>query len=130
MKNENFYNDIFYYSPTYYPGYKINKIQEKKFLTQFPYIKKELKKDQNKDLQVFYNITTSNRNNELPWGSTYKYTIPKSIDDTDDTSYNSISERQKRARREFFNNVDIKSNNNILFIYIFIIVILYIIFLQ
>lgn len=120
---ENFYDDIYYYSSSYYPGYKISRQQDKKHLYQFPYIQKE--PTQEKDLQIFYNTTN---NNEIPWGSTYRYTIPKSIDDILAPSYNSISERQKRFRRELFGNTNNikKSKLNIELYFAIIIIILFV----
>jgi hypothetical protein len=120
---ENFYNDIYYYNPPDYPGYTFNRQQEKKYIAQFPYIQKESKPE--KELQVFYN-TTSTNGYIKPFGSTYKYTMPKSIDDIDVPSYNSISERQKRFRRELFENNIKKSkkkiNLNLYFLFIIIVI--------
>ena len=80
-------------------------------------------------MQIFYNTTTGINDNAVPWGSTYKYTIPKSIDDTNIPSYNSISERQKRFRREFFENTNnikkskkSKINKNFFFIILIIVI--------
>jgi hypothetical protein len=123
---ENFYNDMYYYSPSYsssyYPGYRLSRQQDKKYLAQFPYIQKEPVGE--KDLQIFYNTTD---NNTVPWGSTYKYTIPKSIDDILSPAYNSISERQKRFRRELFGNTNNikKSKINIELYFAMIIIILF-----
>ncbi len=125
---ENFYNDMYYYSPSYYPGYKFSRQQDKKHLSQYPYIKKEPMPE--KELQIFYNTTD---NNTIPWGSTYKYTIPKSIDDIVIHSHSSISERQKRFRREFFGNDNannIKKSKENMELYILIIIIILFVYLM
>jgi hypothetical protein len=123
---ENFYNDIYYYYPqVYYPGYRFSRQQEKKYIAQYPYIQKE--SDAEKELQIFYNTTTYANGDSIPWGSTYKYTIPKSIDDIDISSHNSISERQKRFRRELFentNNIKKKSKIDLELFFIFLIIII------
>ena len=110
-----------YLSYTYYPGYKINKKQERDHEAQYPYITKLPKSKL--DIQIFYNTIDST----IPWGSTYKYTIPKSIDDNIYPSPASISQRQKKFGREFFNasnEIDSMSNNYYVEFYIFIIIII------
>lgn len=127
MSYKNFYNNIYYYTPKFYPGFLINKKQEQTYISQFPYINKDSKPQL--DLQIFYNITDDNN---IPWGSTYKYTIPKSIDDNTEQAHSSISERQKRFRREHFNG-DKNDNyygNIDLFTIIIIVAIIYFIMCQ
>jgi hypothetical protein len=123
IKTEHFYDDIFYYSPTYYPGYKENKEQEIIFNQQYPYIAKESNPDIN--LQIFYNTTDDDT---IPWGSSYKYTIPKSIDDIISSNHNSINMRQKRTRLEKFENqnksIQLKQSNDDTFCYIFILIVI------
>lgn len=108
-----------YHSYTYYPGYKINKKQESDQEALFSYLKDK------KDMQIFYNTN----NNSMPWGSTYKYTIPKSIDDNITNSHASISERQKRFGREFFSTVDDNKKNIINIMQIIISIITIILFI-
>lgn len=114
------YDDAYHYSPSYYPGYKIGDYQEKRSIIDYPFIKY----DNGVDLQVFYNITDDD--DSIPWGSTYKYTIPRSIDKDTEPSFNSISERQKRFKREFFTdskmNLNVRSNDNMHFYLISVIV--------
>jgi hypothetical protein len=119
---ENFYDDIFYYSPSYYPGYKLNKKQNQKHLSYYPYIINEPKSTL--DLQVFYNTTDDNT---IPWGSSYKYTIPSSVDGNITSNHNSISERQKRFRRERFGNLNQKTNKNyLLYIILFFVILCFV----
>lgn len=96
---KNFYNKEYYYSnyyPNYYPGYSIDKTQDLKTNIYYPYMTTNDKKRNNDiDTQVFYNTTDLNT---TPWGSTYKYMMPKPISDTIGTSYNSISQQQRRRQ--------------------------------
>lgn len=118
---ETFYNDVYYYSPLNYLEYNFNRQQQQKYMTQIPYILKKYTPE--KDLQIFYNTTTIN-NHTIPQGSTYKYTIPRSIDDIDTPSYNSISERQKRFGRESFGNMNNMGKSKVnINLYIFLILI-------
>jgi hypothetical protein len=125
MTFENFYNNMFFYSPNYYPGFLMNKKQKNYYLAQFPYLNEGEKPKL--DLQIFYNVTNGN---SIPWGSTYKYTIPKPIDEVIEPSHSSISERQKRFRREHFNNNNNNNNNNTNIIIAIIIAIIFIIMCQ
>jgi hypothetical protein len=111
--------------------YRLNN-NRKKLNTFFPYY---IDDDNNKNinLQVFYN-TLYNNGNQESLGSSFKYTIPKSIDDIQDPSHTSISERQKRIKlKEFFSNtqnINYESrdeNNNKLKIF-FILIIIFILF--
>jgi hypothetical protein len=115
-----FFNNDYYY-PDYYPGYKENKFQDNNFISQYQYIKNEQSENPDINTQVFYNTTD---NNEIPWGSTYKYTIPKSIDDILSSNNNSISRKQKRVGFEGFANTN---NSNIPIYIIIVIIILFIV---
>jgi len=86
-------------------GYCSNDIQEQKLIANIPYINTE------KDLQIFYNLSN---NTDLPWGSSYKYTIPKS------SEYNNSSSR----KHEHFSIVDEIKNKKICLLILLIIIIL------
>jgi hypothetical protein len=129
----NYYNT--YHFPGYRTIYKLNNKKTQKHNSFFPYFIDDT--NPNINLQFFYNTLYKNGNiNQESLGSSYKYTIPKSIDDIQEPSHASISERQKRARlREHFNRDDTNNNsgkndniyNNKYFIFIIIIIILFII---
>lgn len=106
-----------YYS-IYIPPNKITKKQNL-FNINLPYIDK--RPDPFLDLKMLYNLTTTN----IPFGSTYKYTIPGEIDqliDKKTTSFSSISAKQKRGERETFKNIKVnKKNKNKIYIYLIII---------
>jgi len=112
----NFDKKIYYYSNNYFPGYNANKRQEKKYIAQYPYINKN---KSNIDLQVFYNLY-QNGNNILPWGSSYKYTIPHPFDYNTEPSNMSISSRQ-RFRTEKFGNLEDNNYCILCFIIVFVI---------
>ena len=106
---ENFRNKIYYYTPLYYPGFPRSGTQQKKHIYQYPYLRRGRKP--NLDLRVFFNVINKGDNN-VPWGSTYKYKIPRSIDALPERpSYSSVSERQKRFSREFFTDMPSNKSN-------------------
>lgn len=127
MEYTNIYNSL-----KYRPIYRSNGKNKLMYNTFFPYLTND--NDREKiNLQVFYNTMYKNGiHNSEQLGSTYKYTIPKSIDDDQYPSYSSISERQKRrSLREFFGNENIATNNiynktytNMYFIFILILFII------
>jgi hypothetical protein len=134
--NDNFsgyYNNFNRYRPQLFnPEYKINNKERKRFNTYYSYIASKYPEDKI-DLHVFYNTSKDSDSD----GSTYKYTIPKSIDDKKEPSHLSISEKQKRFRRELFDGSigsDESSENNFknldisyyIIILILIIIVLYI----
>ena len=90
-----YYDDAYHYSPSYYPGYSANMTQNNKKKYTFPYISTQLNE------RIFYNITD---NDDVPWGSTYKYTIAQPQKKKDEPAKMSISEKQKRVIREYFSN--------------------------
>jgi Ca2+/Na+ antiporter len=91
------YNDGYHYSSDYYPGFKLNEYQENKFISAYPFY--NYNRDNELDLQIYYNISD---NDITPTGSIYKYTIPRPTHQSKESGFNSISERQKRFKREFF----------------------------
>lgn len=99
--------------PGYRPIYKLNNKKRTQHNIFFPFLISNPNREKI-NLQVFYN-TLYNKLNGIPIGTTYKYTIPKSIDEQPDLNYSSISQRQKRRSlmpREFFGNLENNINKN------------------
>ena len=126
------YNDIYRY-PRYRPIYRLNNNKRKKFNAVFPFLTNNSNREKIR-LQVFYN-TLYDDSDGIPLGSTYKYIIPNSIDKKPESSYSSISEKQKRRSlksKEFFGNLENKKSdiNNYYYLFLFIFIFIFFIFIK